>query len=182
MGTTHSGESRKGFDPSATVDAMWEAFEQVRSGIKKEVGTRMGRGDVRSAILVLLAEQPRHGYQLIREIEERTDGRWKPSAGSVYPTLQMLADEGLVTVATDEDRKIYSLTAEGKEAADVASAPWQDTPAGESRPYGPLAKAGFDLAQAAAEAARSGSSAQQEQVVEVLTTARRRIYSILAQD
>lgn len=73
------------------------------------------RGDVRTAILVLLAEQPRHGYDLIKAIEERTGGAWAPSPGSVYPTLQALEDEGLVTVELVDGRKTASLTAAGRE-------------------------------------------------------------------
>ncbi|WP_062529634.1 PadR family transcriptional regulator [Demequina rhizosphaerae] len=75
------------------------------------------RGDVRVAILLLLADQPRHGYDLIREIEERSGGAWVPSPGSIYPTLQALEDEGLVAVDTVEGRKIASLTPAGDEWA-----------------------------------------------------------------
>src|SRR4051794_29636160 len=81
-----------GFGARMDPDAMWQAFEQLRSTFEKKVGSRMGRGDVRAAVLSLLAEKPMHGYQIIREIEERSGGSWKPSAGSVYPTLQLLAD------------------------------------------------------------------------------------------
>ena len=106
------------------AETMLDAMSQLRSALENKVGsvgnkvsTRMGRGDVRAAILSLLTEQPMHGYQIIRQIEERTDGRWKPSAGSVYPTLQLLADEGLVTAKVEQDRKTYELTETGKEAA-----------------------------------------------------------------
>src|SRR4051794_38709203 len=75
------------------------------------------RGDVRSAILALLDDRPMHGYEIIQELEERTGGRWTPSAGSIYPTLQLLEDEGLVTSEEVEGRKVYSLTDAGKEAA-----------------------------------------------------------------
>ncbi len=163
------------------ADVLWDAMNQMRDTFDDKVSPRMGRGDVRSAIIVLLAEEPMHGYQLIREIEERSGGRWKPSPGSIYPTLQMLADEGAVTVATEEDRKIYSLTEAGREEADGASAPWVST---QSTPgnIGALSKAGFELAQAVSQLARSGSKEQKEQAVEVIDSARRRIYSILAQD
>lgn len=73
------------------------------------------RGDIRTAILVLLAEQPRHGYELIRAIEERSGGTWVPSAGSIYPTLQALEDEGLITIELVDGRKTASLTAAGSE-------------------------------------------------------------------
>jgi hypothetical protein len=67
------------------VDSMWQAVEELRSRFEKRTGSRAGRGEVRSAVLALLAERPMHGYQIIREIEERSGGSWKPSAGSVYP-------------------------------------------------------------------------------------------------
>src|SRR5215212_643106 len=76
-------------------------------------GPRARRGDVRAALLVLLAEEPRNGYQLMQEIEQRSDGVWRPSPGSVYPALQLLEDEGLVRVE-GEGRKAYTLTDEGR--------------------------------------------------------------------
>lgn len=183
----HGGPSNFGpgnFDPSQAADAMWQAMGNMRAGFERRVGTRMGRGDVRAAVLALLKEQPMHGYQIIREIEERTGGTWKPSAGSVYPTLQLLADEGLVTTETAADRKIYALTDAGKEEAAAAaeSAPWASTRPKDSIHMAALPKAGIELAQAVAQVARTGSSAQQEKAVEVLNDARRTMYSILAQD
>ncbi|WP_234998740.1 PadR family transcriptional regulator [Demequina sp. NBRC 110057] len=172
-----------GFSPSQAGDAMWDAMEQLRGQFDKRVGTRMGRGDVRAAVLALLHEEPMHGYQVIREITERTDGRWKPSAGSVYPTLQLLADEGLVHAETTADRKVYSLTEEGKAEAEAAaaSAPWSE-PEGDGPRFGGAPKAGAELAQAVAQVVRSGSSDQQERAAEVLNDARRKIYTILAED
>src|SRR5215204_4698819 len=76
-------------------------------------GPRARRGDVRAALLVLLAEEPRNGYGLIQEIERRSDGVWRPSPGSVYPALQLLEDEGLVRPAAD-GRKLFELTDEGR--------------------------------------------------------------------
>ncbi|WP_234985764.1 PadR family transcriptional regulator [Demequina sp. NBRC 110051] len=174
---------RAGFNPSQASEAMWDAMEQLRSQFDRKVGTRMGRGDVRAAVLALLNEEPMHGYQIIREITERTDGRWKPSAGSVYPTLQLLADEGLVSAELSADRKTYSLTDDGAEeaAAAAASAPWV-TVETDGHGFSTTAKAGMDLAQAVAQVARTGTSAQQERATEILTEARRKIYSILAED
>src|SRR5512138_1738522 len=71
---------------------------------------RRGRGDVRAALLALLAERPMHGYEMIQELDARTGGIWRPSPGSVYPTLALLEDEGLVTSDTSEGRKRFSLT------------------------------------------------------------------------
>ncbi|CAN5626125.1 hypothetical protein BH10ACT7_BH10ACT7_25810 [soil metagenome] len=165
-------------------NAIWEAMDQLRGQFEQKAGTRMGRGDVRAAVLALLTEKPMHGYQIIQEIEERSGGSWKPSPGSVYPTLQLLADEGLITVNESNGRKTYSLTEEGRAVADAAAgpAPWQSESARESRRHGALPKAGIELAQATAQVGRSGSPEQVTQAVAVLDEARRKLYSILAQD
>ncbi|MFE4470153.1 PadR family transcriptional regulator [Leifsonia sp. NPDC056824] len=180
------------------ADGLFQAFDQLRSQFEKKVGTRMGRGDVRAAVLALLAEKPMHGYQIIREIEERSGGSWKPSAGSVYPTLQLLADEGLITAEESNGRKTYALTEEGKAAAEEAGpAPWAPEEKSEttSPPWGPgnwsgghnpfdseLPKAGMALAQAAAQVRRTGTPEQVKEAAAVLDEARRKLYSILAQD
>ena len=96
-------------------------------------GPRAGRGDIRAAILALLTEQPMHGYQIMNELAERTGGVWRPSPGSIYPSLQMLQDEGLVKSVDQDGRRVFELTESGKEAAEEASsqpAPW-DAVAGE---------------------------------------------------
>lgn len=164
-------------------DGMWQAVEEFRSRFEKPSGTRAGRGELRSAVLALLAERPMHGYQIIREIEERSGGSWKPSAGSVYPTLQLLADEGLVIAEESNGRKIYSLTEAGR--SDVASsetkAPWDSASRTSGGGFAALPKAGVELAQAAAQVGRTGSPEQVEEAVQVLKEARRRLYSILAQ-
>jgi len=175
---------------------IWDAVEQLRDEFERRVmprgGARMGRGDVRAAVLALLAEAPMHGYQIIHEIEERSGGSWKPSPGSVYPTLQLLTDEGLVTAEESNGRKTYALTEAGRAEADAAGerpAPWQTsgTGAGSSARESSgrataLPKAGVELAQAAAQVARTGTADQVQQAVAVLEEARRKLYSILAQD
>lgn len=164
-------------------NALWEAMEQLRSAFDFRPGpTRMGRGDVRTAVLALLAEEPMHGYQIIREIEERSGGSWKPSAGSVYPTLQLLADEGLIVADEQGGRKTYSLTYAGRAAVDAegASAPWETSGARDGGRHGALPKAGVELASAAAQVARTGSPEQVQQAVAVLEEARRKLYAILA--
>lgn len=164
---------------------LWEAMDQLRSMFEPRGGTRMGRGDVRAAVLALLAEQPMHGYQIIREIEERSGGAWKLSPGSVYPTLQLLSDEGLISAEESSGRKVYSLTDEGRMAAEGAAdkpAPWQSSGARDTTGPGALAKSGMDLAQAAAQVGRTGTPEQVKEAVAVLDEARRRLYSILAQD
>jgi DNA-binding PadR family transcriptional regulator len=172
------------------ADGMWQAMEQLRATFEKRAGsgTRVGKGDVRAAVLALLSEQPMHGYQLIRQIEERSGGSWKPSAGSVYPTLQLLADEGLISAEESNGRKTYTLTDAGRaqvEASDT-SLPWESqdssTPKDSAPGFTALPKAGVELAQAAAQVGRTGTPEQVQQAVTVLDEARRRLYSILAQD
>ena len=165
--------------------AAWEAMEKLRGQFEQKAGPRMGRGDVRAAVLALLAEKPMHGYQIIHEIVERSGGAWKPSPGSVYPTLQLLADEGLISAEESTGRKTYSLTEEGRAVADAApeaKAPWEASGSRESGRGSALPKAGFELAQAAAQVGRSGNAEQVKQAVSVLEEARRKLYSILAQD
>ncbi len=179
-----AGSSSGAFGAGSRPDGVWQAVEQFASRFEKRAGSRVGRGDVRAAVIALLAEQPMHGYQIIHEIEERSGGNWKPSAGSVYPTLQLLADEGLVSAAESNGRKTYALTDAGREqvvAADT-SAPWQATDATQSAGFNALPKAGFELAQAAAQVGRHGSPEQVARAVAVLDEARRRLYSILGQD
>ncbi|ASN39980.1 PadR family transcriptional regulator [Arthrobacter sp. 7749] len=165
-------------------DSMWQAVEELRSRFEKRPGTRAGRGEVRSAILALLSERPMHGYQVIREIEERSSGNWKPSAGSVYPTLQLLADEGFISVEEANGRKIYSLTEAGRAEADEIgpSAPWETMAPSPGSTFSALPKAGVELAQAATQVGRTGSPEQVKEAVAVLDDARRRLYAILAQD
>jgi DNA-binding PadR family transcriptional regulator len=173
-----------GFGAGHRGEGMWQMMEQLRSTFEKRTGTRMARGDVRAAVLVLLAEQPMHGYQIIREIDERSGGRWKPSAGSVYPTLQLLADEGLISAEESNGRKVYALTEAGRAESPRtgASAPWENLGAEDGTGFAALPKAGFELAQAAAQVNRTGSAQQIQQAVTVLDEARRRLYAILAQD
>ncbi|OOP64790.1 PadR family transcriptional regulator [Arthrobacter sp. SRS-W-1-2016] len=169
---------------AGNFDNVWEAFEELRSRFEKGPGTRAGRGEVRSAVLALLAERPMHGYQIIHEIEERSGGNWKPSAGSVYPTLQLLADEGLITAEESNGRKIYSLTESGRGEAGGTntSAPWETTGRASGSGFAALPKAGVELAQVAAQVGRTGSQKQVREAAAVLDEARRRLYSILAED
>ena len=183
------GSDMGGFNLGKSGASIMDAMEQLRATFEQKVGTRMGRGDVRAAVLALLSEQPMHGYQIISEIAERSHGAWKPSAGSVYPTLQLLADEGLIVASESGGRKTYTLTEAGQEVADAAetSVPWQSTASGEKAPRDrssmtALPKSGMELAQAAAQVGRTGTPDQVKEAVAVLDDARRKLYSILAQD
>ena len=176
--------SRPSGQGSGLPSSFWDAMDQLKDTFEKSFSPRATKGDVRAAVLAILAEKPMHGYQIIQEIEERSDGAWKPSPGSVYPTLQMLADEGLVAAEESTGKKTYSLTEAGRAEASAAegqSAPWEAAGARDSGRTA-LPKAGAKLAQAAATVGRSGTSEQVAKAVEVLDDARRKLYSILAQD
>ncbi len=147
-------------------------------------GMRARRGDVRPAILRLLSEQPMHGYQIIQELSARSGGVWSPSAGSVYPTLQMLADEGLVSSAEDAGKKVFSLTEAGMAAvAETADqpAPWEEASQGDSG-FGEYRDAAGRLMQAMFQIGKGGTEAQRTAAIEVLTDARKKLYAILAED
>ena len=141
------------------------------------------RGHVRSAILALLAERPMHGYEIIGELSERTEGFWRPSPGSIYPALQALGDDGLVTAETDESgKRRYSLTEKGRAAATaVGQAPWEDVTAGVTTDARDLRHAAGQLMRAMAQVAMNGGPHQYQQGVRVLDEARRRLYAILAE-
>ena len=138
------------------------------------------RGALREAVLTLLLEQPMHGYQIMQELETRTGGRWRPSAGSVYPTLQQLEDEQLVSVEEIDGRRTFQLTETGRTTA--ASLP-------KDRPWGPGRERGGDLrgltrelSVAAMQVARVGTPATVEAAATILSDARRSLYRLLADD
>ena len=144
---------------------------------------RVRRGDVRSAVLALLDDRPMHGYEVITELEERTGGRWRPSAGSIYPTLQLLEDEKLVTAEEVEGRKVYSLTEAGQEAApdrtDEAR-PWEE--GDEDSPRFEARRELFRLIGAAKQLGRADDDEQLTKAAEILKKARRELYGILAEE
>jgi len=145
-------------------------------------GPMVRRGDVRTAILALLTEEPMHGYQIIGQLGERSGGMWRPSAGSVYPTLQQLEDEGLVKRQEQEGRNVYSLTEEGKKAADGVAqgpAPWDMPGSTEAvNLYGLFRPLGAAVAQVS----QVGSPETIAQAREILIEARRALYRLLAED
>lgn len=145
---------------------------------------KVSRGDVRSAILHLLAEEPMHGYQIMSELSERTDGMWRPSPGSIYPTLNQLEDQDLVRADERDGKKVYSLTEEGRAEveADRDEPPWERFPSPYPKSVMSLREAGFQLGAAVMQVARTGTEDQAARAREILEEARRRIYEILAEN
>ncbi|MGZ4214126.1 MAG: PadR family transcriptional regulator [Actinomycetota bacterium] len=145
-------------------------------------GPRARRGDVRTGILSVLAEQPMHGYDVIRELESRSGGRWRPSPGSVYPTLQMLEDEGLVRSEGKDGRRVFEITDAGREIVtarqEQGGPPWED---GADDPIHELRNAAFQLGAAAMQVSGTGSSEQIARTKAILDEARKKIYGILAE-
>ncbi len=147
-------------------------------------GGKARRGDVRAAILSVLTDASMNGYQIIQEIAERSGGAWKPSPGSIYPTLQQLEDEGLVQADASEGKRTYSLTGDGRtyvtEHADEVSAPWQGMPAGETHDDGLKPLIG-QIAAAIWQIASVGTPEQQARGREALIELRRKLHLILAE-
>lgn len=142
---------------------------------------RANRGDVRAAILALLGQEPMHGYQVISEIDERTGGAWKPSPGSVYPTLQMLEDEGLVRSEATGGKNVFHLTETGREAAEAGeAAPW-DAVAGDAAAVDVRRTIG-QLGMAFRQVVQVGTAEQVQRASAILNDARKAIYGILAED
>jgi DNA-binding PadR family transcriptional regulator len=141
------------------------------------------RGDVRAAILKLLAERPMHGYEMIQEIAERTQNLWRPSPGSVYPTLQLLVDEGLLVARESEgSKKLFELTDNGRAAAEkIETPPWEEIADGVEPGHVNLRSAVAQLMGAVAQSAYTTSPEQQERIVDIVNNARREIYGILGE-
>jgi DNA-binding PadR family transcriptional regulator len=148
-------------------------------------GPRARRGDVRAALLVLLAEEPRNGYGLMQEIERRSGGAWRPSPGSVYPALQQLEDEGLVRATEPGGRKQFELTDEGRtyvtENADELGTPWEEVGGGGEH-VAELRTLVFGVGAAVMQVVQAGTEAQVAEASRVLEETRRSLYRILAGD
>jgi DNA-binding PadR family transcriptional regulator len=149
-------------------------------------GGRMRRGDVRAAILALLVEMPYNGYQIIQEIERRSEGLWKPSAGSVYPALQQLEDEGLIAANEGGTQRKYALTEDGRAYAAAheaeLAAPWKSVADSADESWISL----FDLVRqvgvAVMQVGQAGTKAQIDEAQALLVNTRRQLYGILARD
>jgi DNA-binding PadR family transcriptional regulator len=149
-------------------------------------GRKTSRGDIRAAVLSLLAEQPLHGYQIIQEITDRSEGAWQPSAGSIYPMLHQLTHEGLVQAEKAGGRQVFHLTEVGQQYVEERQAElaavWEtasDPIGGRSREMGELIK---QIIIAAMQVKQTGTEAQFSATRKVLADTRRQIYRILAED
>jgi DNA-binding PadR family transcriptional regulator len=147
-------------------------------------GRKARRGDIRTAALLLLAEEPRNGYQIMQEVQERSDGVWSPSPGSVYPALQQLEDEGLIRSTEAAGRKAYEITDEGRahvaQRGEDRPAPWEEMSGDVSKETIELGRLMREVGFAFMQLLRTGSDAQAARAREVLTSTRRELYRILA--
>ena len=146
-------------------------------------GPRASRGDIRAAILALLGESPMHGYQIMRELSDRSGGVWRPSPGSVYPTLQLLQDEGLVSSTESEGgRRIFELTADGRSAVETLEipAPWEAVADDTESSAVELRDLLLQVMAAARQVVHAGDAGHLAQAKDVLTETRQRLYRILA--
>jgi DNA-binding PadR family transcriptional regulator len=167
---------------SVNIGQQWFGRSKQRKGFRL--------GDVRAAVLVLLAEQPMHGYQIIQEIAERSGGVWQPSPGSIYPVLQQLEDEGLVLIEQTEGRKVANLTEAGRAYVEENRAEFEEVWKALSNEkvdegmqemrnlFVDLKKIGT----AAKQVAKVGTASQVTGARKVLADTRRRLYLILAED
>lgn len=146
-------------------------------------GRRRERGDVRAAVLLLLAEQPRHGYEILTELADRSDGQWQPSPGSVYPVLKRLAHEGLVEAQSLEGKRVFSLTQAGRDLVAAEGSGWGEPWAAMTEDAGAdaLWAEGKQLGGAVWQVAQLDDPEQVAAATAILVEARKRIYGLLAQ-
>ncbi len=146
---------------------------------------RKRRGDARIALLLLLAEEPRNGYQLMQAIEERSGGRWRPSPGSVYPALAQLEGEGLIRPIEREGSKLFEITDAGRahlEQRDPGAAPWELEDDPSFRAFSDIRSLMRQVHIAAIQVAQAGDEHQIASASEILAETRRALYRILAED
>jgi DNA-binding PadR family transcriptional regulator len=149
-------------------------------------GPRARRGDVRAAALLLLAEGPRNGYQLMQEIESRSDGMWRPSAGSIYPALAQLEDEGLVQGEKRDGKRTFVLTDPGRAHVDERraelGAPWEEMADAMDDDVAALFGEIKRVAMAAAQIGQMGNGTQVAEARKLLAATRRSLYAFLANE
>jgi len=145
-------------------------------------GGRGSRPNVRPAVLALLLERPMHGYEMIQELESRTGGIWRPSPGSVYPTLQLLEDEGLIVPESSGGRKAYTLTDAGRAEAETAAQnpPWAQFTDDTMSQVQDFRDAAVGIMSALKQVGFNGTPDQRAKALEVLNETKRKLYAILA--
>lgn len=147
--------------------------------------SRAARGQLRAAVLLLLAERPRHGYELITELTDRSDGRWNPSPGAVYPMVRRMVDKGLVTVEVVEGRKTFSLTPVGEEYVaehrEGWGEPWSIPEDQSDGAAERLITAARQVMAAAGQVLDVGSEDQHERAEAILARTRRELFGLLAE-
>jgi DNA-binding PadR family transcriptional regulator len=145
----------------------------------------MRRGDIRTALLSTLTEGPAHGYEIIGRLEEKSGGFWKPSPGSVYPTLQLFEDEGLVQSEERDGKRVYSLTDAGRAEATTRAERFGETPweSGDiANEFRGLIKAAAQLFAAAKQIAHTGDPAQMDRATNAIRSTSKELYQILSED
>ena len=157
---------------------------------ERQRGPRVRRGDVRSAILDVVRAahergEPVNGYQVIQQIGERSQGAWRPSPGSVYPTISQLEDEGLVETDDARGRRQLRLTADGEayvaEHADELAAVWAPFEGDQEPGEGADLKPAIGQVMGAVwQVVTTGSEQQRREAAEILADTRRRLYGLLA--
>lgn len=169
-----------GFGPGPLGGPLGGLF----GGHRGRGGRRGRRGDVRAAILTLLTERPMHGYEMTQEIAARSNNLWKPSPGSVYPTLQLLVDEGLIVPTESEgSKKTFELTEEGRQAAaQIETPPWAQIADDADPGAVNLHAAVTQLMAAVGQSAYAGGEEQRQRILDVVNNARREIYQILGEE
>jgi DNA-binding PadR family transcriptional regulator len=146
---------------------------------------RARRGNVRAAILALLAERDMHGYEMIQLLAERTNGMWQPSPGSVYPALQLLEDEGLISSQETEGKRLYSLTEAGRAEVERGAAeqtPWEEFSEGIDPYHLRLRAEAGQLLMALSQVSQVGRDDQRARALGILADTRRKLYAILAEE
>lgn len=142
---------------------------------------RVRRGDVQAAVLALLIDGDMHGYQIITELAERSGGAWRPSPGSVYPTLGRLERNGLIVSQENDGKRTYKLTPAGRRAAQESGGePWSDFT--EQPGATDLRSAAQSLFAALSQLESVGSDHQLGRAAEIVRGARKSIYLMLAEE
>jgi DNA-binding PadR family transcriptional regulator len=169
------------FDPRACWQGPWRGMGLGPGGRR----SRARRGDVRAAVLLLLEEQPRNGYQLMEEIESRSSGAWRPSPGSVYPALSQLEDEGLIRADEGAGRRAFELTDEGRAYVDenraALGSPWEEAGGDVPSDFVDLRNLIGQLGMATLQVVQTGDEAHIAEAKQVLADARKSLYGILAE-